>query len=83
MTTSYDLVYIGLQDVIGDNQLSSYKWTVDNSTLAYENFDGGEPNTLEQHCTCLRKISSLRWHDIRCSERLAALCEAGPVSIIT
>ena len=78
----YGYVYIGLQDVVGDNQLSSYKWTVDNSTLAYNNFVRDEPNVRGKRCIVMRKKDSLKWHDSYYSERRPALCEASPVGII-
>ena len=82
MTASYDFAYIGLQDVVGDNQLSSYKWIMDNSTLAYNNFLAGDPNNLAHRCIAFRKRDSLKWHDTGCSIEWNALCETSPVGIV-
>ena len=82
LITSSDHIYIGLLDVVGDNQLSSYKWTVDNSTLAYNNFQWNEPNRAAKRCVVLRTKYSFQWDDSRCYENRTALCEASPVSII-
>ena len=80
--TSYDFVYIGLEDEVGDNQMSSYKWTVDNSTLTYHNFYRNQPDTVAERCVAISLEDDLEWHDVRCSAGLVALCEAGPVSMI-
>ena len=74
-------IYIGLKDMIGDNQLSSYRWMVDNSPMVYSDFNGSiEPAKTYQQCIVLNEKSSFRWHDFECSHKLTAVCETGVVS---
>ena len=61
--------------------MSSFKWVTDNATLTYHNFDWDQPDERVERCVFLKMSTSPRWHDIRCSRTLNALCEAAPVCI--
>ena len=67
--------YIGLKDMIGDNQLSSYKWMADKSKMVYSHFNANQPDSIYQHCVVLRRNTGYRWTDRSCSNKYAALCE--------
>ena len=73
-------IFIGLKDMIGDNQLSSYRWIADNSPMVYSDFKGVEPADPAQRCVVLNTKSSFKWHDFSCSQTRAAVCETDTVS---
>ena len=70
--------FIGLKDVVGNNQLSSHRWIHDNSVLAYHNFHGGEPSNPEEICITIL-VSGGNWNDVPCDYSAQAVCEADPV----
>ena len=74
------VIYIGLRDVVGDDQLSSHKWEVDGSMLTYSNFDNNEPDQGFKQCIALAMPAGGKWQDRDCNVILMALCEAKPVS---
>ena len=76
-------MYIGLRDKIGDNQLSSYKWKVDDSVMSYSNFDKSQPSTAAEQCVGILRKTPHLWNDIMCNTKLPAVCEAALVSIST
>ena len=70
-------IYIGLQDTIGDNQLTSYRWAVDNSVLSYSSFFPGKPSTNGYKCVVLATaIQPYKWYDVPCHISYWAVCEA-------
>ena len=71
--------YIGLRDVIGDDQLSSHKWEVDGSTMTYNNFASTGPIKNGKKCVSLSESDQI-WTERYCSTKHSALCEAKPVS---
>ena len=73
-------MYIGLRDTVGDNKLSSYKWLVDGSTIAYNNFAANEPSLNLELCVMMRKNAGYKWVDGMCDPSLRALFETEPVS---
>ena len=75
------VIYIGLRDVVGDDQLSSHQWEVDGSTINYNNFDINEPDQGFKRCVAIVVRSGEKWQDRDCTVPLPALCEAQPVSI--
>ena len=77
------VIFIGLRDEVGNNQLSDYRWTVDDSKLTYSNFNPGEPNSVWETCVGMETKHDLRWADIVCNviiSKRPALCESNPVS---
>ena len=74
--------WIGLLDTVGNNILSDHIWVMDNSTMTYENFFKNNPGDKTKDCVAMSKRDNQRWHDMGCTERYAALCEASPVCII-
>ena len=67
--------FIGLKDTVGDNQVSSYKWLKDDSSLSYTNWENGEPSGSDEVCVEIRQDNG-RWNDISCGMTITALCEA-------
>ena len=72
--------YIGLMDTVGDDQLSSHRWTVDNTRMTYNNFISGEPGSDEEHCVEIHSSAAFQWFDGRCDATITAFCEFNLVS---
>ena len=75
--------YIGLIDKVGDNDLSSYRWTIDDSQMTYSNFQAGEPDRTYKQCIAMNTRYQLRWFDVSCDSEIhqfSALCETNSVS---
>ena len=67
--------FIGLRDAVGDSRLSSYTWTVDNTTMSYENFYPGEPGSTPERCVAMVSARDLKWHRWSCDTNAFGLCE--------
>ena len=72
--------YIGLRDTVGDDKLSSHKWTADNTTMSYNNFNPSEPGSTEEYCVSMDTSSGFQWFDTPCHEAIKGLCEINLVS---
>ena len=73
-------VYTGLSDTVGDSSLSSYKWTVDNTAVTYDNFQPGEPGSTAERCVVMHSSYHLKWFRWTCTIATKGLCEANLVS---
>ena len=61
--------------------MSSYKWTLDNATLTYQDFvPPNEPSSASQRCVAMNPASNFKWHDAECHLDFHAVCEAEAVS---
>ena len=67
--------YIGLKDMVGNNNISDYKWVHDGSSLTYQNWRPGEPDMGSQLCVAMRGTEG-KWVDGYCSAPMLSICEA-------
>ena len=69
--------------MFGDNQLSSYKWIVDNTSLTFSGpWSLDNPNSADAQCVTQRvEPGKLTWNDRFCSKDGGAICEADLVNI--
>ena len=72
--------YIGLKDVVGDNNISSHKWLRDGSSLTFQNWYTGQPATQSQ--TCVTQIGIGQWTDVPCYVSFGSICELINVSVM-
>ena len=82
-TTSftYRYIYVGFEDMAGDNNKTSYKWIVDKSSIT----DGlswypGEPSALNEVCGGVATFDALKLFDMDCIYPTGAVCEADLVN---
>ena len=67
--------WIGLKDVVGDNNISSYRWVQDGSSLTYQRWANiYEPNVPTDKC--VMRYDGGDWDDVSCTFQFAAICEA-------
>ena len=66
--------YLGLKDMVGDNNLSNYRWVSDNSPMTYSYFANNEPGNTFERCVMFGR--AFKWADISCGKDLWAICEA-------
>ena len=70
-------LWIGLQDTIGDNNITSYQWLNNSEYLDladYQNWQNGYPVEAEYRCVYFTKSG---WHNLPCSNKLSFICEPG------
>ena len=66
--------WIGLKDMVGDNNISSYRWLRDGSTLTYQNWAPTEPHLPADTCV-IRYVSNGVWDDVACTRPFGLICE--------
>ena len=61
---------------MGDNDKSSYKWIVDNSSITSMTWQPGEPSNPNELCGGAETKNGLKLFDIGCYLSMGAVCEA-------
>lgn len=70
-------LWIGLQDTVGDNNITSYQWLNNSEYLDladYQNWQNGYPVEAEFRCAYFTKLG---WYNYPCSTKLPFICEPG------
>ena len=74
-------MWIGLEDTVGRNKHTDYKWVKDNSKTTFSNWNEGEPDDWggNERCVAISGILQSKplgkWHDSMCSNNYTAACE--------
>ena len=79
-------LYIGLQDVTGNNM--DYQWVRDGTNLTFPNWGLNQPSSMRSRCAAVsanlisgREVG--KWVDVGCDESFGSICETDRVSQLT
>ena len=63
-----DYTWIGIKDISG------YRWLTDNSTLSYNDWASGQPNSANEKCVGISE-SDYQWYDRPCDLEYEYICQ--------
>lgn len=74
--------WTGLKDVVGDDKMSSHRWSHSNVSLVetgYSNWEILSPDFFIQECVALVKEATgeWKWYDRQCWQQYHFICEKG------
>ena len=72
--------YIGLKDMVGQNQIYDHKWLRDGSGLTYQNWAYRQPRN--SHETCVKMKSDGQWDDQSCGNLYGSVCEFDGITMV-
>ena len=81
-----ETTWIGLRDVVGDDQMSSHRWMYSNLSIVetgYTKWSSLSPDLTYQECIALvlEGNGEWKWYDRKCSKAYHFICEKGKNSL--
>ena len=80
--TGSNLYWIGLKDVVGNDNLDEHIWLKSNRSLTevgYDKFSSTNPDHFYQQCVILRNKPPFQWYDRECEDLYKPICEKGKI----